>query len=97
MAIVAHEIAKLMLEHADTFLERSEAVKTALYLGMPLEEIESYLDWLESVRAPSRSTATEPKRAAARRNPATDPAGHAGDRSIRPFGCTPPFLRPAGQ
>ena len=44
---MAHEIAKLLLEHADTFLERSEAVKTALHLGMPLHEIEDYLDWIE--------------------------------------------------
>lgn len=47
---MAHEIAKLMLEQADTFLERSEAVEMALYLGMPLREIEEYLDWLENVR-----------------------------------------------
>ena len=50
---MAHEIAKLMLEHAETFLERAEAVRTALYLGMPLQEIEAYLDWLSSVRQKS--------------------------------------------
>jgi hypothetical protein len=47
---MAHEIAKLLLEHADSFLKRSEAVRTALSMGMPLHEIESYLDWLDSVR-----------------------------------------------
>jgi hypothetical protein len=47
---MAHEIAKLMLEHAETFLGRTEAVETALSLGMPLQEIESYLDWLDHVR-----------------------------------------------
>ena len=47
---MAHEIAKLLLEHAETFLERSEAIKSALSLGMPLNEIEEYLDWLETVR-----------------------------------------------
>jgi len=31
---MAHEIAKLMLEHAGTFLERTEAIRTALSLGM---------------------------------------------------------------
>jgi DNA-binding transcriptional MerR regulator len=46
-----HEIAKLLLEHAETFLERSEAVKSALRLGMPLNEIEEYLDWLDVVRS----------------------------------------------
>jgi hypothetical protein len=45
-----HEIAKLLLEKADTFLARTEAVKAALELGMPLNEIEEYLDWLEACR-----------------------------------------------
>jgi DNA-binding transcriptional MerR regulator len=47
---MAHEVAKLLLEHAGTFLERTEAIKAALNLGMPLEEIEAYLDWLDLVR-----------------------------------------------
>jgi len=47
---MAHKIAKLLLEHAGTFLERTKAIETALYLGMPLHEIEEYLDWLENVR-----------------------------------------------
>jgi hypothetical protein len=47
---MAHEVAKLMLEHAGTFVERTEAIKVALNLGMPLNEIEAYLDWLDSVR-----------------------------------------------
>jgi len=49
---MAHEIAKLMLEHAGTFLERTEAIRTALSLGMPLDEIEEYLDWLDATRGP---------------------------------------------
>ncbi len=49
---MAHEIAKLILEHADTFLEREEAVRTALSLGMSLEEIEEYLDWVDHHRPP---------------------------------------------
>jgi DNA-binding transcriptional MerR regulator len=49
---MAHEIAKLILEHAGTFLERAEAVRTALSLGMPLNEIEQYLDWLDATRGP---------------------------------------------
>ena len=47
---MAHEIAKLMLEHAGTFLERTEAIRVAISTGMPLSDIESYLDWLDSVR-----------------------------------------------
>ncbi len=44
---MAHEVAKLLLEHAGTFLQRTEAIKAALNLGMPLAEIEAYLDWLD--------------------------------------------------
>lgn len=44
-----HEIAKLLLEHASSVLERTEAVRSAIYLGMPMHEIEEYLDWLENV------------------------------------------------
>ncbi len=45
-----HEIAKLILEHATSFLEREEAIRTALSLGMPLNEIEEYLDWIDHHR-----------------------------------------------
>jgi DNA-binding transcriptional MerR regulator len=50
---MAHEIAKLLLEKAGTFLERTQAIEAALQLGMPLNEIEEYLDWLDSVRGPA--------------------------------------------
>jgi hypothetical protein len=52
---MAHEIAKLLLEHANTFLSRTEAVETAISMGMPLREIESYLDWLDNVRGTPKS------------------------------------------
>jgi len=54
---MAHEIAKLLLEHADSFLERTKAIETAVSLGMPLNEIEEYLDWLDSV---GRKSCQEP-------------------------------------
>jgi len=47
---MAHEAAKLLLEQADTFVKREEAIKAAIALGMPLSEIEEYLDWLDLVR-----------------------------------------------
>ena len=47
---MAHEIAKLILEHAGTFVEREEAIRTAMSLGMPLHKIEEYLDWLDHHR-----------------------------------------------
>jgi len=55
---MAHEVAKLMLEHAGTFLERTEAIKVALSLGMPLNEVEAYLDWLDAVRGTNKTKET---------------------------------------
>jgi DNA-binding transcriptional MerR regulator len=56
---MAHEIAKLVLEKAGTFLERTEAIRTALSLGMSLDEIEAYLDWLDNMRLTAAPEATE--------------------------------------
>jgi hypothetical protein len=52
----AHEIAKLLLEHADSFLQRAEGIKSALALGMPLKEIEAYLDWLDAMNGKAASS-----------------------------------------
>jgi hypothetical protein len=49
---MAHEIGKLLLEYADSFLERTEAIKVAMSLGMALREIEEYLDWLDASKPP---------------------------------------------
>jgi len=67
---MAHEIAKLLLEHAGTFLERAEAVKSAMALGMPLKEIEEYLDWVDLVRL-------QPPRGA--RQPPSSPPPQSGE------------------
>jgi DNA-binding transcriptional MerR regulator len=56
---MSHEIAKLLLEHAETFLERTEAVKAALSLGMPLNEVQDYLDWLDALRSSSGTTSRQ--------------------------------------
>ena len=55
---MAYKIAKLMLEQAGTFLERTEAVRTALSLGMSAREIEEYLDWLDVARPLRMDTST---------------------------------------
>lgn len=57
---MAHEIAKLLLEKAGTFIQRTQAVEAALELGMPLNEIEDYLDWLDAVRGPVPPAGDEP-------------------------------------
>lgn len=50
---MAHEIAKLLLEHAGTAIERGKAIETAVRLGMPLHEIDEYLEWLSLLRGRS--------------------------------------------
>ena len=47
---MAHEIAKLLLEHAGTAIERQKAIETAVRMGMSLTEIDEYLEWLSLVR-----------------------------------------------
>jgi len=67
---MSHEIAKLLLEHAETFLERTEAVEAALSLGMPLNEIQDYLDWLDAMRGSgSKPSHKPPKSRADERKP----------------------------
>ena len=83
--IMAHEIAKLMLEHADTFLDRAEAVRTAVSLGMPLGEIEGYLDWLDTAKPPrsdgSLRSAHQPQpHGSAARGPHVGPRAGSGRR-----------------
>jgi DNA-binding transcriptional MerR regulator len=56
---MAHEIAKLILEHAESLAERSEAIKVALQLGMPLAEIQEYLDWLDAMAARNQDADSE--------------------------------------
>ena len=45
---MGHEIAKSLLEGARTLPERAGAVQKAVSLGMPLHEIETYLDYLDA-------------------------------------------------
>src|SRR5439155_21822894 len=70
---MSHEIAKLLLEHAETFLERTEAVQAALPMGMPLHDIQDYLDWLDAVRGVHPKAAK--KAADSRQPPANKPQG----------------------
>jgi len=60
---MSHSIAKLILESARNAREREEAIERALALGMPLHEIEEYLDWLDANRSRNESrddSASEP-------------------------------------
>lgn len=43
---MGHEIAKLILEHADSVTDQNTAIEKALALEMPLKEIQEYHDWL---------------------------------------------------
>ena len=55
----SRKIAKRLLTRADTLESRSEAVHHALGLGMPLWEIEEYLDWLQFVETRAGSPSKE--------------------------------------
>ena len=67
---MAHQIAKLLLEHADTFLKRTEAIETAMSLGMPLHEMEEYLDWVDTVKSqPDQKSALKGPHTPQRRRP----------------------------
>ena len=57
---MASKIAKLILEHAGSFLERAEAIEAALSLGMTLDEIQDYLDWIDSVRGGKAKQSSNP-------------------------------------
>ena len=50
VGIVVGILAAIAAITRPQFLERTEAIKSAVALGMPLNEIEEYLDWLDSVR-----------------------------------------------
>lgn len=54
-----HSTAKQLLEQAKSFSERIQAVEAALAEGMPLIEIEAYLDWLDSLRPPGSELSLE--------------------------------------
>jgi hypothetical protein len=46
----AQDRCRAALEHADTFLQRTVAVRHAISCGAPLNAIERHLDWLDAAR-----------------------------------------------
>ena len=44
------ETAKEMVARAATFSERADAVRAAIDAGVPLAEVEEYLDWQDANR-----------------------------------------------
>ena len=69
---MVHEIAKLLLEKSGTFLDRTQAIAAALSLGMPLHEIEEYLDWLDATRPQSNDESASPTDSPPTDSPPTD-------------------------
>lgn len=49
---MAYKAAKELLCRARTPQKRQEAIREAMRLGMPLHEIEQFLDWLDSNQRP---------------------------------------------
>jgi DNA-binding transcriptional MerR regulator len=58
--VMAYEKAKLLLEQAKGFSQRTEAIRQAIALGMPLSEIEQYLDWLDQRKPPTEPSEEVP-------------------------------------
>jgi DNA-binding transcriptional MerR regulator len=78
---MSHEIAKLLLEHAETFLERTEAIKAALSLGMPLNEIQDYLDWLDTLRGSGQKKSPGSRPATGSPTPSPRPTNSGGNEA----------------
>jgi hypothetical protein len=60
--------AKLRLESAKTPVQRQDAIGVAMALGMPLSEIQEYLDWLDVVRVYESDVRAKPRYGAAAQN-----------------------------
>jgi len=56
---MANEKAKLLLESSSDYFDRISAVQQALRMGMSLEEIEEYLDWIKLLRNERMSLGSE--------------------------------------
>ncbi|MEX0793311.1 MAG: hypothetical protein WD045_09260 [Pirellulaceae bacterium] len=56
---MANEKAKLLLESSSDYFDRISAVQQALRMGMSLEEIEEYLDWIKLLRNERMSLGAE--------------------------------------
>jgi hypothetical protein len=61
---MADDVAKRLLRVARTEKERTESVKKAISLGMPLHEIEDLLDYLDATAPLSAPRATRPPNSA---------------------------------
>lgn len=56
--------ARVLLARAESPDDRKHAVAQAMAAGMPLHEIEEFLDWADAVRAGRVPAPTSPKRSA---------------------------------
>lgn len=60
---MGYELPKRLLRQASTFELRQKAIRAAMGLGMPLSEIEEYLDWLDTQPQSEPPPANQPNRA----------------------------------
>jgi hypothetical protein len=56
--------ARILLARAESPADRKQAVATAMAAGMPLHEIEEFLDWADAVRAGRIAAPVSQKRSA---------------------------------
>jgi hypothetical protein len=56
--------ARILLARAESPADRKQAVASAMAAGMPLREIEEFLDWADAVRAGRVAAPVSQKRSA---------------------------------
>jgi hypothetical protein len=61
---MSHTDARILLARAESPADRKHAVASAMSAGMPLHEIEEFLDWADSVRAGRVAAPASQKRSA---------------------------------
>ncbi len=77
---MAHERAKKTLLRAATILERDNAIRKAIASGMPLADIEEYLDYVDATAKPGEAPTSFLLRVAPSRIPARATFGPRGEK-----------------
>jgi hypothetical protein len=59
--VMSHKLAKLLLSQAISTTEVEEAIKQAIELGMPMHEIQEYLDWVDATGIRPNKKTSQPE------------------------------------
>jgi DNA-binding transcriptional MerR regulator len=72
---MSQQKAKQLLNGARTLIERENAIQSAINLGMPIHEIQEYLDWLEMQESAKTESLVVGKSDAPKRTARSDTLG----------------------